>query len=375
MVVPSPGFDDTRTAPPRGHGRGTHGDQTEARAALALGAEEGLERALLGGRVHADARVDHSQHRPRKRRLVGAHRGVVHAYDLHRDPSALRHRVAGVRHQVHQNLLHVDTLHLHVDWLHDQVERDVVPDDLRQEARAPRDLEAQVETLAHPTKTAERQQLPGHTRATVDRVTDVREHLRSSALRNPWVARRRHARLNDVEHVVEVVRDASREAPQRFEALRRLKSLRHAVRLGDVLHDALPARVLFEPPALQREPASASADLDLDLGPLRPELLQLFDQERPRRGGRNLRERCPVREAEEAHQDGAGILKLTASGRAKDADRRVFHEPAITFFARAKPSAPSLDVHEHEAHRRQLLEQRGQGEANRGRPRIGRKKG
>ena len=206
--------------------------QTEPRALTEwLRREERLEHALAHLIAHARARVADTQHHRgarREARTERSARGLVERDRTVRDRqgAAVGHRVLRVERKVQDRMLHRGCIGAYVARSiarhHDQV--DVLVQCAREQPRHVGDEPADLEALGAPAILApEREQLLRERRRTQDRVVDqvdvVAEPARVVALEA--VASELATGEDRAEHVVQVVRDPTRELTERFEPSRR----------------------------------------------------------------------------------------------------------------------------------------------------------
>ena len=242
MVVPSWMWDSILDVPAAARDDAVHGGQAEpGAAALRLGGEERVERALRGLARHSLAVVGD----------VDAHEPAC-GLDRHGHAAAARHRVAGVEHEVHQHLLELAAVGEHVDGLggRDDRERDVLAERaVEQPLRLERDavdvdgLEPEVVVAA------EDQQLPREVRRALGGAHDLADVGRGRVLGADLLADELGVVEDHGQQVVEVVRHAACELAERLHALRalerrleRLLLLARADAVGDVGRDAAQAR-------------------------------------------------------------------------------------------------------------------------------------
>ena len=116
-VVPHPRLAVHRNGAPTLLDDAKHGGQPKPRAlANVLRRKEGLEDPCLRDRIHADTRVRDRQQNMRsggEANMLGGHgRLDVHVGGLNPQPAAIRHGVARVRGEVHQDLLQLRRIDL-----------------------------------------------------------------------------------------------------------------------------------------------------------------------------------------------------------------------------------------------------------------------
>ena len=181
---------------------------------------------------------------------------------LDAQPSAGRHRVAGVDHQVHQHL--VDQSRVGVNGQRprrqQQLQVDVFAEHAPHHFREARHQLVQIDVLRlHDLAAAERQQLARQAGGAVRRIDDVaRRHLPRRGIVLALQQREREP-LDDGEDVVEVVRDAAGELPDGLHLLRVAQLGFELALAGDVAADAEHRRNLAVGDRAAGRPASGAS--------------------------------------------------------------------------------------------------------------------
>ncbi len=169
--------------------------------------------------------------------LLGVARVEVDVGGFDREPAALRHRVAGVDHEIHQHLLDLTRVGAHPPQVRrgDGDERDVLADEPPQHAVhfSHDDVEVQDLGLEH-LAAAVGEQLAGEPGRPLRRLADL-FHIAAHRVPGRQVAQQQLRVAEDRrEQVVEVVRDAAGELAHRLHFLRLAELLLEAALLGDV---------------------------------------------------------------------------------------------------------------------------------------------
>ncbi len=214
-----------------------------------LGGEEGLEHVRARLLVHSDAGVTHREAdvlaRPHRSPCLPLILGQVHAPGLDPQHAAVRHRVAGIGHEVEEDLLRGVDIGAHVGQvlLARGDDLDIGRQDAAQEPGQIADEPAEVDRLElEAGATGEAEQLLHHHAAAQRRrhhVPQVRVGIRVA--RGEGLRDQLGVREDDSKQIVEVVGDAAGELADRLHLLGLAQLLLERAPLRHVLRDGLEA--------------------------------------------------------------------------------------------------------------------------------------